>query len=555
MGNEIKIKCLNTGQSEAVPSGKTLYEIAEIFKLKKRESFFGALVNNKLQELRFEVFRPKSIQFIDGTHPDGKRIFMRSLSFVLLKATKDIFPEAILKIEHSVSKGLYCELEGVKDGNTIESVLKIGERMREIAAADIPFLHEEIETTEAISLFEDNGFCEKAKLFKTRPQLYTSVYYLEDQIDYFYGSLLPSTGYLKTFDLVKYYDGMLLMFPRPEKPDELQELILQDKMFDIFREHKHWMSILNAGTIGSINNAIAKNEIEELIKISEALHEKKLAHIADSIYDNRDKTRIVLISGPSSSGKTTFSKRLSVQLKVLGLKPVNISLDDYFVDRELTPRDKNGEYDFESLDAIDIKLFNKHLVDLLKGKEIELPKFSFELGKREYHGDTLQITNDNILVIEGIHGLNPRLTEKIQADAKFKIYISALTTLSMDGHNRIPTTDTRLIRRIVRDHKFRNYSAFDTIARWQSVRRGEEKHIFPYQEEADVMFNSAMLFELGVLKSFVEPLLKEVNPTVPEYAEAQRLLKFTAYLSPIPYEMVPNNSILREFLGGSSFKY
>lgn len=549
-----KVLCLNTNTYKEFTPGTTLFDMANAFGVNKPYPALGALVNNKLKELAFEVYKPKTVRFIDVTHPDGMRIYQRSLSFVLLKAVNEVFPKVKVKIEHSVSKGLYCELQGNGDVVSIDAAINIANRMRGIIEKNIPFKRIEMETEKAIEKFEEAGLSEKANLFKSRPNAYTSVYYLNDFLNYFYGVLAPSTAYLKTFDLVKYYDGMLLRFPKSEQPDELQDLVLQDKMFDIFREFRQWNNILEASTIGQINKYIKQNRVGELIKVSEALHEKKVAQIADQI-SQRQKTKMVLISGPSSSGKTTFSNRLAIQLKVAGLKPVTISLDNYFVDREHTPRDENGEYDFEALDALDIAFFNENLLDLFAGKQVELPKFSFETGKRFFDGDTLQIGSDHILIVEGIHALNPELTKQIDNDTKFKIYVSALTTLSMDGHNRIPTTDTRLIRRIIRDYRYRNYSAIETISRWPSVRRGEEKHIFPYQEEADIMFNSAMLHEPGILKRYVDPLLQEIYPNVPEYAEAQRLLKFTSYLTPIPDDEVPFTSIIREFIGGSSFKY
>ncbi|HPJ46729.1 MAG TPA: nucleoside kinase, partial [Tenuifilaceae bacterium] len=373
--------------------------------------------------------------------------------------------------------------------------------------------------------------------------------------DYFFGCLVPSTGYLKKFDLVKYYQGMLLMVPKRKNPDELEDIVIQDKMFDIFQEYKDWVDILGVGNVAAINKQVLTGNSSELIKISEALHERKVVQIADMIYSRKDNVRIVLISGPSSSGKTTFSKRLAIQLKVAGMRPYTISLDNYFVDREHTPRDEHGEYDFESLHALDINYFNNDLVQLMEGKEVELPKFSFENGKRYFDGTKLKIERNGIIIIEGIHALNPDLTPLIEAEKKFKVYISALTSLSIDGTNRIPTTDNRLIRRIIRDHRYRGYSALDTISRWDSVRRGEDHNIFPFQEEADVMFNSALLYELGILKSYAEPVIREVPMNVPEYAEAVRLIKFLSYFVSIPPDEIPPTSILREFLGGSTFSY
>ena len=552
---KIEIFCENNKQRKFFPKGTNLHQIYAAFGELLPHPTLGAMVNNELKELSFDVYKPKTIRFIDITDIDGMRMYVRSLSFVLLKAAKELFPAAVLTIEHSVSNGYYCEIENLKTELNDEIVKKITAQMQQIVRADIPFVRKEVRTEDAIEIFKQNNFTEKAKLFESRQTLYTSVYYLDKQADYFYGHLLPSTGYLKVFGLVKYYDGMLLMRPNRTQPHKLEKLIMQEKMFDIFREYKSWGEILKIGTIGNINQKVEQNQAGELIKIAEALHEKKIAQIADLISKERQKKRIVLISGPSSSGKTSFSKRLSIQLKINGLKPVGLSLDNYFVNREDTPLDAQGDYDFEALEAIDIQLFNKHLIQLLNGEEIELPKFSFAEGRKKYDGTTLKIDSQNIILIEGIHALNPKLTSQIDKTLKYKIYVSALTQMGIDGHNRIPTTNNRLIRRMIRDNKYRNNSALSTLRRWGSVRRGEQKNIFPFQEEADVMFNSALVFELGVLKRYAEPLLKEVQKNQPEYAEALRLLKFLSYFLPIPDTEIPPTSILREFLGGSSFSY
>jgi len=374
-------------------------------------------------------------------------------------------------------------------------------------------------------------------------------------MDYFYGYLVPSTGYLKVFDLINYFDGILLRVPKMNDPDNLQPIVQQNKMFEIFQEYKRWGEIIGVGSIGSINEKVLKGESGELIKISEALHEKKIAQIADMIYQKKDKVKLILISGPSASGKTTTAKRLSIQLKVLGIKPMPISLDNYFVDRDKTPKDENGEYDFESIEALDLETLYENLHDLIEGKSVKMPKFSFEKGTRFYNGTELKISNDHIFILEGIHALNPALSAKFDDEMKFKIYVSALTQVGIDHHNRIPTTDNRLIRRMVRDYQYRHYSALDTIKRWPSIRKGEDLNIFPYQEEADVMFNSALFYELGVLKKHAEPVLKEIPPINEEYSEAQRLLKFLSYFKDIPEDEIPPTSILREFLSGSSFKY
>jgi len=553
----IEIFCENNKSKNNYKIGTSLAEIAKKENLNLKYPVIGAFVNNKIKDLSYQIYKPKTIKFLDITHSTGIRIYKRSLSFVLYKAVRDLYPNNKLKIEHSVSKGLYCELEGFGSDTEqhLQAIINIGERMRKIIKQDIPFIREEILTKDAIELFEKNNLTEKAHLLKTRALLYTSLYKLDDCIDYFYGCLVPSTGYLKNFDLEKYYEGMLLIYPKRSNPEVLEDIVNQDKMFDIFREYKNWGEIINIPNIASLNQAVQECCIGDIIKIAEALHEKKLAQIADSIFKQRDKVKLILISGPSSSGKTTFAKRLAIQLRVSGLKPIQISLDNYFVNRDKTPIDANGDFNFESIDALDVKLVNENLIDLFDKKEVCLPKFSFTSGSRFYENTKLKINDENIIIIEGIHALNPNLTPKIKNENKLKIYVSALTQLGIDSHNRIPTTDNRLIRRIVRDYRYRHYSALDTLKRWESVRQGEEENIFPYQEEADVMFNSALLFELGVLKQYAEPLLKKVQENNTEYAEALRLLKFLSYFLPIPDDEIPPTSILREFLGGSSFDY
>ncbi|MFZ4399248.1 MAG: nucleoside kinase [Bacteroidales bacterium] len=551
----IEIICTNCELKREYPIGTKMSEIASDMQICLKHPILGVLVNNKLKELNYQVFKPKTIQFIDITHHIGIRMYIRSLAFVLVKAIKDLHPSASVSIEHSISKGWYCEVNNSHlflDENTIGLIKK---RMQEIIEMDIPFIRKEILTTEAIKLFEENGFHDKLLLFKTRNQLYSSVYHLDDTINYFYGYLVPSTSYLNKFNVVKYFNGLLLQVPNQKHPEQINELTIQNKMFKIFREHKKWCEILEVPYVGSLNAAVIEKRDYELIQISEALHEKKIAKIADSIYKRRDEIRIILIAGPSSSGKTTFSMRLSVQLKVLGFKTVQISLDNYFVNREFTPKDENGEYDFESIEALDIEQFNRDLLDLMKGNEVEIPKFDFITGKRFYNNTKLKISKDSLIIIEGIHGLNPKLTHMIEVKMKYRIFVSALTQLSIDKQNPIPTTDNRLIRRIVRDYRSRGYSALDTLKRWESVRKGEDQNIFPFQENADIMFNSALLYELGVLKTFAEPILKVVPENMPEYAEAVRLQKFISYFLPISEREIPPTSILREFLGGSSFVY
>ncbi len=549
----VHIKCLNNNKENSYDAGTTLKDIAKNMGVKLENPILGAYVNNKLRELNYEVYHPKTVEFIDITRPDGMRMYIRSLSLVLYKAVSELYPNGRLRIEHSVSKGTYCSVEG--EELTIEDVMAVQNRMKEIIDSDTPFIRREEETEEVIKRLEQQNQGDKTALIRHRGQLYTSYHQLEKHIGLYYGYLVPSTGYLKVFDLIKYYNGMLLQIPKREQPDELEEIVVQNKMFDIFQEFSEWNRVLNVRNLADINESCTNGKAETLIKISEALHEKKIGHIADMIDTRKKSVKLVLISGPSSSGKTTFGKRLAIQLMVAGMKPLNLSLDNYFVDREKTPLDEHGHYDFEALNALDIELFNQQLLDLLAGKEVEVPKFNFETGKRYYDGEKLQMNPDNILVIEGIHGLNPELTHLIPDQSKFKIYVSALTSVNIDDQNLIHTTDNRLIRRIVRDYKYRNYSAQDTISRWASVRRGEDAHIFPYQEEADVMFNTALLYELSVLKQQAEPILLEVQPNQAEYAEARRLLKFFSYFKPIQPHEIPPTSIIREFLGGSSFDY
>jgi uridine kinase len=551
----MKIYCVITDTNKKYKFGTSLSEILNDLQIADKSSIVGALVDNETKELSYRIIRPHNVNFFDIRHPEGMRMYFRSLYFVLMKAVKEIYPDKDVMIEHSVSKGYFCQISRINLSGKSNKVDEIKQKMAEIIKKDIPFTRHEILNEKAIRIFIKNNYTEKARLFKQSPSLYTCVYKLGGLTDYFYGYLVPSTGYLKVFDLIQLYDGMLLKIPNPSNPDKVQKFVKQDKMFDILEEHKKWSEILNTANVGRLNEQIIQGNAGELIKISEALHEKKIAEIADLI-KNRKKIKLILIAGPSSSGKTTFSKRLAVQLKVAGLKPVQISLDNYFVDREFTPLDENGEYDFESIDAIDLVTFNQNINDLQAGKTIDIPKFSFETGKRFYDGTTLSADNDTILIAEGIHALNPKLTQNIENKIKYKIYISALTQIGIDGHNRIPTTDNRLIRRIIRDYKYRGYSAYDTLKRWESVRRGEEKNIFPYQEHADIMFNSALLYELAVLKKHAEPLLKEIKQIEKEYAESTRLLKFFSYFKDITIEEeIPPTSILREFLGKSTFHY
>jgi uridine kinase len=475
---------------------------------------------------------------------------------ILSKAVEDVFPELSLRIEHPISRGYYCKLEGMNAPITEEIIGKIKERVAEIGAASEKIFCEEKQTKVVNAMFaERKHHSDKVSLLETLGTPYCRFYRIGDYIDYYNGVLLPSTDYLGLYDLIPYYDGMLLRVPNRHNPFELEPLEMQPKMFDIFKEYVGWNKIMNLNNVGDFNQSCRNNETFNLIKVSEALHEKKVAGIAEMVSKKSEKVRFVLVSGPSSSGKTTFSKRLSIQLMVCGLKPIVISLDNYFVNRDATPLDENGEWDFEHLLALDLALFNQQLKQLLDGEEVEIPFFNFEDGKRYFKGEKLKLNEDSVLVLEGIHALNPALIPDIPQETTFKIYVSALTTISIDNHNWIPTADTRLLRRIIRDYRFRNYSARETIARWPSVRRGEEKWIFPFQENADVMFNSALLFELAVLKRHAEPILAEVPKYCEEYTETHRLIKFLNYFISIPEREIPPTSLLREFVGGSSFRY
>ncbi|NDV47316.1 nucleoside kinase [Paludibacter sp. 221] len=555
MEKKVTIFCKNTGSYHDYPIGTSLIEIYEDLHIELSCQVVAARVNYKVEDLNFLVYKPKDIEFLDLTSPSGMRVYVRTLSMVLAKAISELFPQAVLRIEHPISKGYYCTLENLGQPLTAEVVEKIKDRIGVIISQKKRIYSEEKQIEEVKRLFAQANQEDKISLFETLGTPYARYFRIDDFIDYYVGVLMPSTDYLYLFDLMAYYDGFLLRVPNRENPKVLEEVVTQPKMYGIFKEYVGWNKIMGINNIGAFNLLARKRESINLIKISEALHEKKVASIADMISSREQTPRFVLVSGPSSSGKTTFSKRLSVQLMVSKLKPVALSLDNYFVDRELTPKDENGNWDFEHFEALDIDLFNQNLKYLLSGEEVEIPMFNFETGKRQYKGEKLKLEDDNILIIEGIHALNPKLIQDIPLELTFKIYVSALTTISIDNHNWIPTTDTRLLRRIIRDYKYRNYSARDTISRWDSVRRGEDKWIFPYQENADVMFNSALLFELAVLKHHAEPILLEVPKYCNEYTEAHRLLKFLNYFVSIPDREIPPTSLLREFVGGSSFRY
>lgn len=551
--NTVKIYCRNTQSYISVPVGSTLLDVYKMLDLRMPYGPSSAKVNNKTEGLTYKVFRNKDVEFLDICSSSGMRTYMRSLCFVLCKAVEDLFPKGHLVLENPISKGYYCNLY-IGRPVTVEDVANIKKRMQEIISVDIPFHRIECHTEEAIGLFRDRGMKSKVKLLESIGTLYTFYYTLDHTVDYYYGSLLPGTGYIHLFDLIPYYNGLLLRIPNRNNPMELEPVVSQTKMFDIYNEHHRWQEILGVRTVGDFNQACQDGHATDLINVSEALQEKKIAHIADEIAQKKS-IRLILIAGPSSSGKTTFSKRLSVQLMASGLHPLPISLDNYFVDRKHTPLDANGDYDYESLYALDLDYFNHQLECLLRGEEIELPRFNFQKGEREMSGQKIHLEEGTYIILEGIHALNPELTNRIPDYAKYKIYVSALTTILLDDHNYIPTADNRLLRRIIRDYKYRGYTAEDTIRRWPSVRRGEEKWIFPYQENANAMFNSALLYELAVLKDEVLPLLQQVQENVPEYSEAKRLCRFLSYFTSLGDEELPPTSLLREFLGGSSFKY
>lgn len=553
MKQTVKIRCKNNGETKEIAIGSTLKEAYEAFGLSMEFGPINATVNNRTEGLNYRLYHNKDVEFFDLYSATGERCYMRTLFFVLCKSVHDLYPDSKVVIDIPVSNGYYCNLMLGHDV-TETDVTRIRERMRQLIDAKLPIRRYEVPTEEAVRIFSSRGDKAKAKLLRSTGKLYTTYYEIDDYVDNFYGSLLINTSQLTLFGLEKYFDGALLRLPSRQNPAELGALIRQDKMFDIFKEQHRWNRILGVSTVGDFNEAARSGQTTGLINVSEALQEKKIASIAEQIA-HRQGTRVVLIAGPSSSGKTTFCKRLSIQLVTCGIKPIQISLDDYFVDRHLTPKDENGEYDYESVHALNIPLLNEQLQQLFEGKTIELPKYNFQTGKSEKSGKRLQLDDNQVLVLEGIHALNPELTAQIPQEQKFHIYISALTTILLDDHNYIRTTDNRLLRRIIRDYKYRGVNAQETIHRWPSVRAGENKWIFPYQENADVMFNTAMLFELAVIKQQAEPLLDLVPENCPEYAEAYRLRTFLDYIQPIPNRALPPTSLLREFLGGSSFKY
>ena len=549
----IQIRCKNNGQTLTAPIGSTLSEVFHNAGIDMKYGPICAKVNNKVEGMHYRIYHNKDVEFLDMTSGSGSRNYTRSLFFVLCKAVHDLYPQSKVVIDIPVSKGYYVDLT-IGHEVTDDDVKRIRQRMQQIIDAKMPIRRFEVPTEDAVRMFEEKGDKAKSKLLRSAGSLYTTYYQIDDYVDYYYGSLLTNTSKIYLFGLEKYFNGLLLRIPDLKDPGVLPQMTRQDKMFEIFREHHRWQEIMGLRTVGDFNEMVRKGQATNLINVSEALQEKKLTEIADEIASRKD-VKLVLLAGPSSSGKTTTCKRLSIQLLANGIKPLQISLDDYFVDREHTPKDDKGEYDYESIYALNLKLINDQFNALFRGEEIELPKYNFQTGRSEKSGKKLRMQPNNVLVVEGIHALNPELTAQIPEAQKFRVYVSALTTILLDDHNYIPTTDNRLLRRIIRDYKYRGVNAQETIHRWPSVRAGENKWIFPYQENADVMFNSAMLFELAVIKQQAEPLLEQVPENCEEYSEAYRLRKFLKYFQPIPNRDIPPTSLLREFLGGSSFKY
>ena len=555
MTETVRVQCINTNEYKNIPVGTSLIDLIDVFGVKSKYLIANAKVNNKTESLTYRVFRPKTVEFVDLSNSSAMRTYVRSLCFILAKAVDDLLPHAKMYIEHAVSKGYYFQIESdVPVG--IPELDAVRNRMREIVDEDIPFIQVEEETGEVVELFHKRGMEDKARLLETSDFMYSRYSKLDDYIDYFYGCLTPSTGYITMFDIQPHNGGFLLRVPNRDNPIELEPEVYQEKLLNVYREHLNFLKIIELDNVGDLNRAIKEDKVYEVIQVAEAYQSMQINDIASEIAKRfNDGVRVVFISGPSSSGKTTFRKRLEVQLRVNLLKPVGISLDDYFIDRDKTPLDEHGEKDYESLYALDLELFESHMLKLMKGEKVELPFYNFVTGMSEYRGKFLKMDENSVLIIEGIHGLNPELSSHIPPENKFLIYVSALTTISLDDHNWIPASDNRLIRRIVRDYTYRGYSAQQTIARWDSVRRGEDKWIFPFQENADVMFNSAMIYELAAIRQHVEPILMQVPRTVPEYSEAYRLLKFLSYFNHITDRELPPTSLLREFLGGSSFRY
>ncbi len=557
MTETVEIHLKNTGEKKQVPIASSLVDIIKIFGFKMPYPIINARVNNRTESLAYKVYRPKLVEFVDLASNSALRTYVRSLCFILTKAVNDVLPKATTLIEHAVSKGYFFHIleDGETDKVTDSQLDDIRNRMHEIVKANHPFISHEEETEEVVKLFREKGMEDKALLLETSNFMYSRYFELDGYINYFYGSLTPSTGYINIFDIIRYNGGFLLQIPNRATPDRLEDFVRQDKLLDSYREQLHFLNMIKLDNVGDLNKAKQENRISTVIQVAEAYQSKQIGDIATEIAKRyEDGVRVILISGPSSSGKTTFRKRLEVQLMVKMLKPVGISLDDYFVNRDDTPKDETGDFDYESLYALDLPQFEKDMLALMSGEEVQMPIYNFTTGMREYK-DNMRIDSNTILIVEGIHALNPELTAHIPEENKFMIYVSALTTISLDNHNWIPASDNRLLRRMTRDYNYRNYTAMDTISRWGKVRRGEDKWIFPYQENADVMFNSAMIYELGSIRKHVEPILQQVPRNAPEYAEAYRLLKFLSYFNYITDKELPPTSLLREFLGGSSFRY
>lgn len=556
MADLLSIVCENSGGTLDAAPGTSLLELAARIPAGPRP-YLAALVNNRIKGLRYKLYTPATIRFVDITSFEGTRVYQRTSWFLLQKAVRDLHPGYTLHIRHSLGhSGFYCEVEGI-ERFTRQQTDALVRRMRALVAADLPIMRYKLPTQEVRARFAAQHFDDKIALLDTRPRLYSELYTLDDTVGYFYGVLAPSTGYVSLFDIQPYYDGFYLALPLRTDPERLHTDVHQEKMSGIFREYQSWVRLMGVPTVGAVNARVMAGDAGGMIKVAEAFHEREFARLADAIYEAHSArgTRMVLISGPSSSGKTTSAKRLGLQLGVLGLKPVMISLDDYFVEREKTPLDENGEYDYEALEAIDLGLFNDHLQRLARGESIDIPRYDFITGRRLKHEAPLTLDEHSILIVEGIHGLNPRLTPSIPDAQKFRIYISCFTSVAMDNLSRIATTDNRLLRRLVRDSRMRGTDALATLARWPSVRRGEERHIFPYQEHADAMLNSSLFYEISVLRPYAERILREVPDTVPQFDEARRMLKFLDNFTPIAPDEIPPTSLLREFIGGSSFKY
>ena len=553
MKQEIRIRCKNNKKSIYAAIGSTLSDVFRQLNFKMSYGPICAKVNNKVEGMHFRLYHNKDVEFLDMTSGSGSRNYTRTLFFILCKAVHDLYPRSSVVIDIPVSNGYYVDLSIGHDVNP-DDVTRIRHRMQEIIDARMPITRHEVPTEDAIRMFDQKGDEAKARLLRSAGSLYTTYYQIDDYVDYYYGSLLTNTSQIYLFGLERYFDGLLLRIPDLKNPGVLPEMTRQDKMFSIFKEHHHWQNIVGVRTVGDFNEIVGAGRSTDLINVSEALQEKKISQIADEIAA-RKGVKLVLLAGPSSSGKTTTCKRLSIQLVANGLKPLQISLDDYFVNRDQTPHDESGEYDYESIYALNLNLINEQFNALFRGEEVELPKYDFQTGVSRPSGKKLKMQENNVLVVEGIHALNPELTAHIPERQKFRVYVSALTTILLDDHNYIPTTDNRLLRRIIRDYKYRGVDARESIRRWPSVRSGENKWIFPFQENADAVFNSAMLFELAVIKQQAEPLLEQVPENCEEYSEAYRLRKFLKYIRPIPNKDIPPTSLLREFLGGSSFRY